>query len=75
MQTGALTIEGTAEPGVTVYVMDDLEVIGSTTAEPDGTWRVEVDSVQAGALELTAGVEDPTTMIMLVSDVVNVTVE
>lgn len=40
---GTVTVSGTAEPGATVEVRLDGEVVATTTADEDGNWSVEIE--------------------------------
>ena len=56
----AVPIWGTANPGATVYVTFGDQTKG-TTANPDGTWRVDLDSMAAttspGTMTITSGAQ------------------
>ena len=54
------TLSGRAEPGSTVNIIDNGQVIGSTKVNPDGTWSYTPDQPLAnGAHDLTTTVTDP----------------
>ncbi|MFH7803765.1 Ig-like domain-containing protein, partial [Enterobacter cloacae] len=54
------TLSGKAEPGSTVNIIDNGQVIGSTKVNPDGTWSYTPDQQLAnGAHDLTTTVTDP----------------
>ncbi|AWQ42242.1 hypothetical protein CAL61_04330 [Enterobacter hormaechei] len=54
------TLSGRAEPGSTVNIIDNGQVIGSTKVNPDGTWSYTPDQQLAnGAHDLTTTVTDP----------------
>ncbi|MGU3802182.1 Ig-like domain-containing protein [Enterobacter hormaechei] len=54
------TLSGRAEPGSTVNIIDNGQVIGSTKVNPDGTWSSTPDQPLAnGAHDLTTTVTDP----------------
>ncbi|MEH3480425.1 Ig-like domain-containing protein [Enterobacter cloacae] len=54
------TLSGKAEPGSTVNIIDNGQVIGSTKVNPDGTWSYTPDQPLAnGAHDLTTTVTDP----------------
>ncbi|WP_409242862.1 Ig-like domain-containing protein [Enterobacter hormaechei] len=54
------TLSGRAEPGSTVNIIDNGQVIGSTKVNPDGTWNYTPDQPLAnGAHDLTTTVTDP----------------
>ncbi|WP_129321209.1 Ig-like domain-containing protein [Enterobacter cloacae complex sp. 4DZ3-17B2] len=43
MTTNTPTLSGRAEPGSTVNIIDNGQVIGSTKVNPDGTWSFTPD--------------------------------
>jgi hypothetical protein len=49
VNTSAVTLSGTAQPGVTVEILDDSTVVGTTTATLTGTWSRTVTGVADGA--------------------------
>ncbi|WP_395280388.1 Ig-like domain-containing protein [Enterobacter cloacae] len=54
------TLSGKAEPGSTVNIIDNGQVIGTAKVNPDGTWRYTPDQPLAnGAHDLTTTVTDP----------------
>ncbi|WP_241757999.1 adventurous gliding motility protein AgmC [Myxococcus landrumensis] len=56
---GAVTYTGTAEPGATVTVTVDGNLVGTTTAAANGTWTVPgVSSLGDGPHSVTATAED-----------------
>ncbi|QUG53899.1 Ig-like domain-containing protein [Enterobacter cloacae] len=54
------TLSGKAEPGSTVNIIDNGQVIGTAKVNPDGTWSYTPDQPLAnGAHDLTTTVTDP----------------
>ncbi|MCW5028162.1 Ig-like domain-containing protein [Enterobacter hormaechei subsp. xiangfangensis] len=54
------TLSGRAEPGSTVNIIDNGQVIGSTKVNPDGTWSFTPDqALSNGEHDLTTTVTDP----------------
>ena len=54
------TLSGRAEPGSTVNIIDNGQVIGTAKVNPDGTWSYTPDQPLAnGAHDLTTTVTDP----------------
>ncbi|WP_421511615.1 Ig-like domain-containing protein [Enterobacter sp. JS8-1] len=54
------TLSGKAEPGSTVNIIDNGQVIGSTKVNPDGTWSFTPDqALSNGEHDLTTTVTDP----------------
>jgi len=51
--TGTITLTGTAEPGTTVEILEDGEVVGTAQVGEDGTWSLAYQSAE-GAHELAA---------------------
>ncbi len=49
--TGTITLTGTAEPGTTVEILEDGEVVGTAQVGEDGTWSLAFQSAE-GAHEL-----------------------
>jgi Bacterial Ig-like domain len=56
--TGNLTVSGTAESNSTVEVFDGGESKGTTTADGDGNWSIELTSVPDGVHTYTAKAAD-----------------
>jgi len=54
------TLSGKAEPGSTVNIIDNGQVIGSTKVNPDGSWSFTPDqALSNGEHDLTTTVTDP----------------
>jgi len=51
--TGTITLTGTAEPGTTVEILEDGEVVGTAQVGEDGTWSLAYQSAE-GVHELAA---------------------
>ncbi|WP_051485426.1 Ig-like domain-containing protein [Nocardioides sp. J54] len=69
------TVTGTAEPGATVTVSVDGEVVGTATANGDGEWSFTLPPQPDGAHEVTATQTDPAGNASGPSEPVTITVD
>lgn len=53
-ELGGYTLRGTTNPGETVEILYDGQVIGTTTANDKGTWTFDVDLDEVGSRTYTA---------------------
>jgi MYXO-CTERM domain-containing protein len=54
---GTITVSGTSEPGATIVILADGVEIGTTTADENGDWEIEVQ-IDAGTEEISVIASD-----------------
>ncbi|AKG67691.1 hypothetical protein WN53_00240 [Serratia fonticola] len=53
------TFNGKGEPGDTIHIFDNDELLGSVEVQPDGDWSFTPPSLSEGEHEITVIIEDP----------------